>query len=493
MGDGLIRNLMEDISMKVRIIAIFMLACLGLIGPVQATGATSRGSDRLPFQKINPDQVLVEDLSTYIPAQMQAANVPGLSIALIREGEIIWVKGFGVTNSITGKPVAGDTVFEAASIGKAIAAYAAMSLVERGVLTLDEPVNHFLSRPWLPTSAYAEQITLRQLLSHTSGLSNQVNPVNKSIISPPGDRYEYSGVGFLYLQEVMEQATGKPLEQIAQELVFGPLEMDSSSYVNPTKIMPRLAYGHINYGSFMLLLVAVLAATFTLTLLVGLIIQRIRLGKFSLSGRLLLISYVIAASLALAFVVYFVGNGVNKWVTLTALWLILFGGGMSLLIFLGSKLITRLPGKWQRPRIRVPFLVLCSFISALALVLITAALSGPVPRSPAGSPSAAFSLRTSAPDLAKFLLELTSPQHLDPALMAEMTSPQVQSAENQSWGLGIGINHGPQGNVLFHDGNNLDFKALMAINQEQKNGVVILTNGQNGSALASDIVNYAMD
>ena len=77
--------------------------------------------------------------------------------------------------------------------------------------------------------------------------------------------------------------------------------------------------------------------------------------------------------------------------------------------------------------------------------------------------------------------------------MAEMTSPQVQSAENQSWGLGIGINHGPQGNVLFHSGNNLDFKALMAINQEQKNGLVILTNGQNGSALASDIVNYAMD
>jgi CubicO group peptidase (beta-lactamase class C family) len=477
--------------MKTKILSIlFILACLGLIGPVQTSGATSSG--RLPIQKVNSDQGLVDDLSTYIPAQMQAANVPGLSIALIREGEIIWVKGFGVTSSITERPAAGDTVFEAASISKAIAAYAAMRLVEQGVISLDEPVNQYLSQPWLPPSAYADQITLRQLLSHTSGLSNQVNPVNKSIIFPPGERFEYSGVGFLYLQEVMEQATGKPLEQIAQELVFSPLEMDSSSYVIPTKIMPRLAYGHINYGSFLLLLVAVLAAAFTLTLLVGLIIQRIRLGRFSLSGRLLLILYVIAACLALAFVVYFVDSGINKWVTLASFWLVLFGGGMALLLYVGRKLVARLSGKWQRPQIRALFLVLWALISALALVLITAALSGPVPRTPAGLPSAAYSLRTTAPDLARFLLELTTPQHLDSALMAEMTSSQVQSEKYQSWGLGIGINHTPQGNLLFHSGNNMDFKALMVINQEQKNGVVILTNGQNGTGLASEIADYAL-
>ncbi len=191
--------------------------------------------------------------------------------------------------------MAGDTVFEVASISKVIAAYAALGLVERGVLSLDEPVHHYLSQPWLPPSAYAEQITLRHLLTHTSGLTNNVNPVNKSIVSQPGERYEYSGVGFIYLQEVLEQVTGKSLEQIAQELVFEPLEMDSSSYVNPPKLMPRLAYGHINYGLF-ILLVPVLAMAFTLTLLVWLIIQRIRLGKFALSGKMVWISYMIAAS-----------------------------------------------------------------------------------------------------------------------------------------------------------------------------------------------------
>jgi CubicO group peptidase (beta-lactamase class C family) len=389
--------------------------------------------------------------------------------------------------------VTGDTIFEVASISKTIAAYAALRLVEKGVLSLDEPIQDYLSQPWLPPSAYAEQITLRHLLTHTSGLTNNVNPVNKSILFPPGERYEYSGVGFIYLQEVLEQSTGKSLEQIAQELVFEPLEMDSSSYVNPPKIMPRLAYGHLNYGFFIPLLIPVLALMFTLILLVWLILRRIRLGKFSLSGKMLLISYFIAASLTLALVIYTVGGKVDKWFTFSALWLIVFGGAMTLLLYAGRKLIARLPGKWHKPQIRATLLVVWFFISALALLSLSSALSGPVPRSPAGSPKAFASLRTTAPDLAKFLLELTSPQHLDPALMAEMTSPQVKSGNDQSWGLGIGIQHSSQGNVLFHSGNNPDFHALMVIDQERRNGVVIPTNGENGAPLVDEIVNYALD
>jgi CubicO group peptidase (beta-lactamase class C family) len=480
--------------MKIRILSIlFMLACLGMIGPVQATGARSSSGIGAPIQATHPDQGLVEDLSTYIPAQMQAAKVPGLSIALIQEGKIVWVEGFGETNSITGKPVTGDTIFEVASISKPIAAYAALQLVERGTLALDEPVHQYLSQPWLPPSDYAEQITLRHLLTHTSGLTNNVNPVDKSIVYPPGERFEYSGVGFMYLQEVLEQVTGKSLEQIAQEQVFEPLKMDASSYVVPQNMRSRLAYGHINYGGMFIQITAVLAVAFALTLLMWLIIQRIRLGKFSLSGNMVWISYLIAASLTFAFVIYFVGGEVNKWATLTALWLIIFGAGMALLLFAGRKLIARLPGKWQKPRSCAVLMVIWSIISALALLLLTFALSGPVPRSPAGSPQAFASLRTTAPDLAKFLLELTSPQHLDPALMAEMTSPQVQIDEDYSWGLGISIGHSSQGNLLWHDGNNADFKALMLIEQDQRNGVVVLTNGQNGIDLAYEIADFALD
>jgi len=269
--------------------------------------------------------------------------------------------------------------------------------------------------------------------------------------------------------------------------------MDSSSFVNSPNVMPRLAYGHLNYGIFLPALALLLAIAFALTFLAWVIIQRIRLGKFTLSGKMVWISYIIAASITLALVNFFVVGEVNKWVTFVALWIILFGGGMALLLFAGRKLIARLPGKWQQPKKRAALLALWSFISALSLLLLTSALSGPVPRSPAGSPGAAFSLRTTAPDLAKFLLELTSPQHLDPALAAEMTSPQVQIDENMSWGLGIGILHNSQGNVLFHTGNNMDFKALMVIDQEQRNGVVLLTNSQNGLAPAFEIATYALD
>jgi CubicO group peptidase (beta-lactamase class C family) len=129
----------------------------------------------------------------------------------------------------------------------------------------------------------------------------------------------------------------------------------------------------------------------------------------------------------------------------------------------------------------------------LALLLLAHSMNGPIPRSPAGIPSAAYSLRTTAGDLAKFLLELTSPQHLAPALMAEMTSPQVQLEGDESWGLGVGIQQSSQGKRLFHTGNNPDFHALMIINQEQGNGVVILTNGEHGGPLVHEIANYALD
>ena len=232
--------------MKLRILSLLIVICLGLIYPVQAAGTSNSLGSASPDRGIQSVTGLVDDLSTFIPVEMQATKVPGLSITLIQEGKIVWSGGFGVSNTLTGSQVTEDTVFEVASISKVITAYATLVLVERGVLSLDEPVHAYLSRPWLPPSNYADRITLRHLLTHTSGLTNKVNPVDKSIIFAPGERYEYSGVGFIYLQEVMEQVTGKSLEQIAQELVFQPLAMESTSFVVPPQLVGRLAYGHIN-------------------------------------------------------------------------------------------------------------------------------------------------------------------------------------------------------------------------------------------------------
>ncbi len=478
--------------MRARLFAILILAFLGLMGPVQTIGARSSLVDRSPTQGISTNQALIEDLQVNIPTQMHAAKVPGLSIALIQDGEFSWIEGFGTANTLTGKPVSSDTVFEVASISKPIAAYAALRLVEQGMLSLDEPVDHYLSQAWLPPSAYAEQITLRHLLTHTSGLTNNLNPLDKTITFPPGERYLYSGVGYSYLQEVMEQATGRTLEQIAKELVFEPLQMDSSSYTNAPEILPRLSYGHIQYGAFLPPVVAILAIAFTLSLLLGIALQRLRLGKITLSAKLLWVAYVLAACLTLALVIFILNGEVNKWVTLVAMWLFVFGGGMALALWIGRKWIVRLPDKWQQPQNQAALSVLWSFISALALLLLTNGLSGPVPRSPAGSPGAAYSLRSTAPDLAKFLLELASPQHLDLALMREMTIAQVTVEGAKFWGLGIGLWHGPRGTALWHGGDNADFHALMLVLPEQRNGVVVLSNGQKGGTLVNEVARQAV-
>ncbi len=84
---------------------------------------------------------VIADLNRYIPERMNQEEVPGLSIALIRNNQIVWTEGFGVTNRLTGKPVSSKTVFETASISKVITAYTALRLVEEGKLSLDEPVH----------------------------------------------------------------------------------------------------------------------------------------------------------------------------------------------------------------------------------------------------------------------------------------------------------------------------------------------------------------
>ncbi|MFN2263560.1 MAG: serine hydrolase domain-containing protein, partial [Anaerolineales bacterium] len=105
-----------------------------------------------PLRTSEPVDELVGDLEDFIPAQMEEEGIPGVAVALIRDGEVAWAEGFGVANLFTGEPVTADTVFEVASISKVVTAYTALRLVDQGLLSLDEPVGKYLSEPWLPPS-----------------------------------------------------------------------------------------------------------------------------------------------------------------------------------------------------------------------------------------------------------------------------------------------------------------------------------------------------
>ena len=180
------------------------------------------------------DKANVARLEQMIPALMTEADIPGLSIALIRDSRVVWTHAFGVTNSDTKTPVNANTVFEAASLTKPVFAYAVLKLVDSGKLDLDTPLNKYLpGRYDVGDDPRLDQITARHVLSHTTGFPNwrPRGSATIKIFFTPGDHFSYSGEGFVYLSKVVEHITGEPTDAFVKRTVFDPLEMKSSSMV----------------------------------------------------------------------------------------------------------------------------------------------------------------------------------------------------------------------------------------------------------------------
>lgn len=202
---------------------------------------------------------LVLVLEERIPRIMHEANVPGLSIALIRNGETAWTQGFGVMNTETRQPVKPETVFEGCSLSKPVFAYAALKLCETGHLALDRPLSHYLPDPYAPNEPRAQRVTMRQALAHTSGFPNWRpdcwdsegwNPESKSLLTyfEPGERFSYSGEGYMYLQHLVEHITGRSGESYMQSELFKPAGMEFSTYLCTSDQVPDMATGHDEHG-----------------------------------------------------------------------------------------------------------------------------------------------------------------------------------------------------------------------------------------------------
>jgi CubicO group peptidase (beta-lactamase class C family) len=208
-----------------------------------ATVSSSQSHSAGPSHHSSLDPAVVR-LQKHIPSLMQQADVPGLSIVLLRKGKPAWQGNFGVKNTETKEPVSDDTVFEAASLSKPVFTYAVLKLIDQGKLGLDVPLSTYLPRPYIEGDDRLAKITARIVLSHRSGFRNWRNNDPLTIFFIPGERFSYSGEGFVYLQTVVEQITGKPLNEVMQELVFTPLGMASSSYVWRPAFDALTATGH---------------------------------------------------------------------------------------------------------------------------------------------------------------------------------------------------------------------------------------------------------
>ena len=190
--------------------------------------------------------------------RMAFYKVPGVTMALIEGNAIAWTKAYGVLEAGATRAVTADSVFEAASATKVLTTVMALRLVERGVLDLDRDVNAYLESWKVPASPLtaAQPVTLRLLLTHRGGINRPDKgfPVNEQhlptlrqvlagappainqgvvVERTPGSAHSYSNIGFLVVQLVLEEVTGNSYAQLARELVFAPLGMNSSTVTHP--------------------------------------------------------------------------------------------------------------------------------------------------------------------------------------------------------------------------------------------------------------------
>ena len=193
---------------------------------------------------------------TALDDRMAGLGVPGVSVAVLLDGEIAWARGYGFADVESERPVTTRTLFQAASISKPVAALAALQLVEEGRVALDADVNRYLTGWRVPANAFSAEtpVTLRGLLTHRAGLSvsgfpgygpaeavpdtagvldgrGNTDPVR--VVLPPGERWRYSGGGYTVMQQLVADMRGAPFAEVMRRRVLDPIGMVRSTYGQP--------------------------------------------------------------------------------------------------------------------------------------------------------------------------------------------------------------------------------------------------------------------
>ena len=188
--------------------------------------------------------------------RMAELRVPGVSVAVLVDGDIAWARGYGLADVESGRPVTPNTLFQAASISKPVAALAALRLVQSGRLDLDGDVNAYLTSWQVPENEFTEQapVTLRGLLTHRAGLTvwgfpgygpdeeapdgpgvldgyGNTDPVR--VYKAPGESRRYSGGGYTVMQQLVTDIHGAPFARVMRDEVLDPLGMSRSTYEQP--------------------------------------------------------------------------------------------------------------------------------------------------------------------------------------------------------------------------------------------------------------------
>ncbi len=203
-------------------------------------------------------------------------RVPAVSIAVIHDGRVHWARGYARAAAGESQAVSEGTLFQAASISKALTAFLTLRLVDQGLLALERPVNRYLHNWKLPDSdaGSSDSATVALLLAHVAGLnvpgfpgyepgadlptltqildgSTPTNTPPIRIVRPPGSSWSYSGGGYVVLQQVLQDVTGQDFSTLMDSLVLEPLGMEHSTFAQPlpADLETQAAVGHREDGA----------------------------------------------------------------------------------------------------------------------------------------------------------------------------------------------------------------------------------------------------
>lgn len=219
-----------------------------------------------PIRKLNGNKISVAEIDKTVKRLMDTANVQGLGLAIINNNKTVFLKSYGYKNKVASELLDTNTVMYGASFSKAVFAYLTMKLVQEKVIQLDQPLFHYLRKPISGYEYFSDLasddrwklITARMCLSHTTGLPNVrwVHPRTgvedtlgvMRIYFTPGTKYAYSGEALKLLQLVIEEITGKTVEDLAIEKVFSPIGMKRTGFIWHKEFDENYAIGHLENG-----------------------------------------------------------------------------------------------------------------------------------------------------------------------------------------------------------------------------------------------------
>ena len=370
-------------------------------------------------------------------------------------------KGDVISYENYGNGIDENTVFELGSNGKTVAAYIALKLVDEGKIGLDDKIFRYLDPELITDDPRIKDITLRQLLSHTAGFSPSYEfGVDKKIYSDPGETFRYSGVGYIYLQNVIENVSGEDFEQAAKHYVFEPLGMENSSFEYIPAVTP-----YINLSSVTLYSFVVFIAVFLMTSLIAVIFGKITKFKYCKLKTSLTVCFFLAGIVNIAALLFILSKA-------TVVFVIYY-------VVAGAILIL------NRKKGRLLNLIVPTMTVILLILGFTVKASIPVTNDIVHKDAnCAYSLRSTSRDMAVFCRELMHQYSLDSGAASEMMADTVKIDEKDSWGLGIAIEYDAEGTTYWHSGINPGFQSLYVLYPSENRYIVVVTNSDNGLEFA---------